>query len=315
MAHQSDGTSTVMLFRDFADYDDSRYRQWHQHIVAMAQQHEGLVDVNLHEPIPGVQAQWIQVITYDSIDHLKALLDDPEYKAALEESEKSFGVPVYQQVVANAKTTPVPVTVVISQVLKPGCEDAYQKWQLEMDAAARKFAGFQGTELIKPVAGIQNEWVVVFRFDSAQHLDGWFASDIHDELMKKAEPYFADVKVRRVGRGFEDWFTSVSGETTNVQAQVKMGMVVLLVLYPLVMLLTLFVTPNVSFWGFAFAMFISNAISVSLLTWPIMPTVSRWLGFWMQEDPPVKTSTTTWGGALIVALYALAVVIFSFWAN
>ena len=81
------------------------------------------------------------------------------------------------------------------------------------------------------------------------------------------------------------------------------------------MLLTLFVTPNVSFWGFAFAMFISNMISVSLLTWPIMATVTRWLSFWMQEDPLATTWTTIWGGALIVVLYALTVAVFSFVAN
>ena len=311
MENQGDGSSTVMLFHDRVDDDDDvKYRQWHQRVIEIAKQHDGLVDVDQHEPIPDVQDQWIQVITYDSIEHLKSLLDDPEFKSVLEKSKEAIGVPVYQQVVASAKKTAAPVTVVISQNLKPGFEEAYQKWQLEMDAAARKFPGFKGTELIKPVAGVQNEWVVVFRFDSAANLNAWFDSDVHDKLMQKAEPYFAKVKVRRVGRGFEDWFTSASGETTSIGAQIKMAMVVLLALYPLVMILTLFLVPQLSFLGFAPSIFISNVLSVALLTWPIMPWLSGTLKAWLEAKNSLKAPTTLIGGLGIVLLYAIMVVIF-----
>ena len=303
-------TGVVVLSRDPGDFDDLSYKQWHNELVTLAKQHDGLIDVDLQKPLEGVQDQWVQVLTYDTIDNLKALLDDADYRSAVESSEERFGTPVIQQVVANSKPSALPVTVVISQLVKPGCEEAYQEWQLDMDLAAKKFPGFLGTEMIKPLPGVQNEWVVIFRFDSARHLDDWFASDIHKDLLKQAEPFFEKVHVRRVGRGFEDWFANAAGEGESGPSQVRMAMVVLLALYPTVMLLTLFVSPLMASWGLPLSMFVSNVLSVVILTWAVMPLATRALSFWLDQETGSGTFVTILGGTLIVGLYLISISIF-----
>jgi antibiotic biosynthesis monooxygenase (ABM) superfamily enzyme len=71
----------------------------------------------------------------------------------------------------------VSATVVIAQRPKPGREDDYRRWQTEIDDASRTFPGFEGVEVIPPVPGIQDAYVVIFRFDSFAHLDAWLSSD------------------------------------------------------------------------------------------------------------------------------------------
>lgn len=315
MSAKTDRNAAVVLSRDPGDYSENTYRQWHQDVVNIAKRHDGLVDVNLQEPIEGVQDQWVEVITFNSPESLKALLGDEAYTAALSKSELTFGKPITQQVVVNSKPSTVPVTVVVSQLLKPGCADAYQNWQLDIDAAAKKFPGFLGTEMIKPMPGVQNEWVVVFRFDSAKNLDDWLASNTHAELMKQAEPLFEKVQVRRVGRGFEDWIANAAGGGDDGPSQVRMAMVVLLALYPIVMLLTLYLVPLLPNWGLAYSMFISNILSVVLLTWIFMPLTTRALGFWLDRDTGSKTGITLLGGALILCSYAASVAIFKWLAG
>ncbi len=302
--------STVVLSRKSAPGQDIVYHQWHQEVVAIAQGFEGLISVNLYDPIDSVQDQWVQMISFDSVDHLQAFLNDETYKTKLVDSQARFDAPITQQVIASAKPAAVPVTVVISQLLKPGFEAEYQKWQLEIDRAAKTYPGFLGTEMIKPVPGVQNEWVVVFRFDSTKHLDDWFASQLHDQLMKQAEPFFEKVHVRRVGRGFEDWFANAAGDVSGGPSQWKMAMVVLLTLYPTVMLLTLFVGPLFADWPLPYAMFASNVLSVVILTALIMPLVTRALGFWLDEETGSKTSTTVFGAGMILMLYAVMVALF-----
>lgn len=76
---------------------------------------------------------------------------------------------------------PASATVVIAQRVRPEREDEYRRWQVEINARCRTFPGFEGIEVVPPVAGVQDDYVVIFRFDSIAHLDGWLRSDARRE--------------------------------------------------------------------------------------------------------------------------------------
>lgn len=103
-----------------------------------------------------------------------------------------------KQVPVGATASGKGATVVISQRVRSGKEDEYLRWQREMDARAGTFAGFQATELVPPVPGVQDDFVVIFRFDSFAHLDAWLASSVHQEWLERGAGLFegpADVHV------------------------------------------------------------------------------------------------------------------------
>jgi antibiotic biosynthesis monooxygenase (ABM) superfamily enzyme len=89
----------------------------------------------------------------------------------------------------------------------------------------------------------------------------------------------------------------------------KMNMIVLMLIYPIVFLFSLFVqTPilmarlHFPFW---FALFIGNIVSVLILD-RLVPWTSRRLDWWLRPLGVDKGSTVLAGAGLIVALYALS---------
>jgi len=87
--------------------------------------------------------------------------------------------------------SPVSATVVIAQPVRPERLDQYLRWQTEINDVCRTFSGFEAMEVVAPVPGIQNDYVVVFRFDSFPHLDAWLRSDARKALLARGEGLFA----------------------------------------------------------------------------------------------------------------------------
>ncbi len=90
-------------------------------------------------------------------------------------------------------STAASATVVVSQRVRPGSEEQYRSWQDEITAAAARFEGFEGTEVLPPQSGVQDAWVVVFRFRTAEHLAVWMTSPIRRELKERGDGLFDEV--------------------------------------------------------------------------------------------------------------------------
>ena len=81
-----------------------------------------------------------------------------------------------------------PLTVVVTWPVRKGREKEFEAWRHEIAAAALQFPGHMGVNVIRP-SGTEREYVVIFRFDTYEHLRAWQESDIRRELLKKAEPF------------------------------------------------------------------------------------------------------------------------------
>ena len=89
-------------------------------------------------------------------------------------------------------------------------------------------------------------------------------------------------------------------------------MSVLLGLYPTVMILDLtasrlLVAAHLP--GYL-ALFISNVLSVILLTWAVMPVLNKALAFWLLPSGPNPARTNVIGAALVVLCYVVLIAIF-----
>ena len=87
-------------------------------------------------------------------------------------------------------------------------------------------------------------------------------------------------------------------------------MLVLLGLFPIVMLESLFLSPRLASLNFSLALFIGNTISVALTTWLTMPVFIKALDWWLFPKPDAPKSVHWKGTLLIFALYAFSVAIF-----
>lgn len=91
----------------------------------------------------------------------------------------------------------VSATVVATQKVRPEAVGAYERWQVEVNEAAREFEGFGGVEVIPPTSGVPDDQVVVYRFDTAERLRVWLASDRRAALVAEAADLFVEEPVLR----------------------------------------------------------------------------------------------------------------------
>jgi antibiotic biosynthesis monooxygenase (ABM) superfamily enzyme len=76
------------------------------------------------------------------------------------------------------------------------------------------------------------------------------------------------------------------------------------------MLETRFLSPLLTHVPMAIATFIGNAISVSLVSWPLMKLAIVLLGWWLTPDPKQRARAEILGAGAIAALYAAEIVFF-----
>ncbi|WP_444913357.1 antibiotic biosynthesis monooxygenase [Microbulbifer sp. PAAF003] len=303
-------SACLVLSQEVPKYLGDEYRSWHQKLVDVALDCDGLLEVNLLEPVSNIQNEWVQIFQFDTVAHLETFLGNNLLKDLIAFLEKKFSVEVVSQVIAGADQLTVPVTIVISKKVKPEFFREYMQWQKEIDKALKKYPGFLGAGLTKPIKGVQEEWVAIFRFDSNKHLDNWLNSDEHKRLVKRGEGFFEDVKIKRIGHGFEDWFSRARGRAQDTApSQWKMAMLILLMLYPIVMVITMWLLPLVESWPFATTNFFINLLIVASLTWVAMPLITRAFNIWLSDKSGKLTKINTIGTLIIIVLYGVSIML------
>ncbi len=75
------------------------------------------------------------------------------------------------------------VTVVVTHRVGPEHVDDFLAWQDRLRLEESKFDGFRGSELFRPIEGVQDEWTALYRYDNAADLDRWLTSAKRQELL------------------------------------------------------------------------------------------------------------------------------------
>lgn len=203
---------------------------------------------------------------------------------------------------------PDPLTVVVSHPVRLEHEPEFLAWQERMNAAQRAQPGFRGSRLYHPVPGVQESWTTVFSFDTAEHLDGWLDSPERAALLA-AGRHFQDFDLRRLVTPFGSWFSFEDGGPDSAPPSWKTALSVLVGLYPTVVLLTLgikAVWPDAPLWS---SLLLGTVLSVSLLTWVVMPIVTRALGFWLAPAAAGERLNVL-GGFVSIAFLTAAATLF-----
>lgn len=168
----------------------------------------------------------------------------------------------------------------MSHRVASGNVTAFLDWQERLRLEESRFEGFRGSELFRPVEGVQDEWTALYRYDTAAHLDTWLTSKKRQELLAEGEE-FSDFELRTVDNSFGSWFAfDENGKEAPPPSETKTSIAVWVGLYPTVVLLTLALSPlRMPLW---LGMLVGNLLSsftMSFLTMPhyVNPLLGRWL--------------------------------------
>ncbi|MEX1364340.1 MAG: antibiotic biosynthesis monooxygenase [Nannocystaceae bacterium] len=296
--HQG-GATVVISLRVRAGHERD-YERWQAEIDAAAEDFEGFEGSEVLPPRPGVQDEWVVVYRFDSAHHLTEWMRS-EVRAALLQRAAPYLEHRSEHVVATPRGSARPVTVVVSRRVEPGHEHDFERWQRGITKAAEAFAGFLGSESFRPVPGVQDDWVIVFRFASPATLQAWLDSPERESWIDEARPWAQQVAMHTVGGGLGGWFPlgPTAAAASAAPAKWKQSLAVLLALYPTVMLLTMFVSPRLdALVPQPVSMFLSNLASVAILTWLMMPATTRLLRPWLRSR---DLRATVLGAGLVAA--------------
>ena len=241
-----------------------------------------------------------------------AWLDSDERNSLLDKSASLLVDEGTTNVIEGASTERSPqdmATEIITVSVKPGMEEAYRDWVERIRLMEAKFPGYQGLELQPPIPRLQDDWVSLLRFDTAEHLNAWLESDARRDALEEVEP-FIDRRERQVTSAFSGWFT-FGDAPGQVPPSWKQSMIVLLTLYPIVMLEQMFLNPLLQSLDMAEAIFIGNTLSVAATGFLLIPLALRAFEWWLLPRPNDSSRAEAAGIGLIVGLYALSIAVFA----
>jgi antibiotic biosynthesis monooxygenase (ABM) superfamily enzyme len=201
------------------------------------------------------------------------------------------------------------VTELFITNLRPGMESEFRAWIAKIHQTEATFPGFSGVYVQSPSLNSKH-WVTFLQFDSQARLDYWLVSPQRQAIVEQSKEFLESLESHHVITSFPGWFNSITTGNVATPPLWKQAMLILLVLFPIVMLEGIFLNPFTGGLNASVAMFIGNLISVSLVTWPMMPLMIYWMDWWLA---PVKKSgmNDMKGLLLIVLLYALEIWIFT----
>ena len=169
-----------------------------------------------------------------------------------------------------------PVKIVLERRVRPGAKEPFERWVEELLAMAARSQALQGSSVL--TAG-SDEYFILLRFASQAELDRWQALPEVVALLGRGDAHAVAADQPVVRTGLETWFT-LPGLPAPPKAppKWKMALVTWLALLPQVILLGFVIPAELPMLA---RVSLSTAIPVMMLTWVIMPRLTRLLYPWL----------------------------------
>lgn len=174
-----------------------------------------------------------------------------------------------------------PVTVVVSQLVKPGCEQAYEQWMRGIANEAIKFEGHLGINKIRPQKGSRPEYVTIFKFNCYANLKKWMVSDVRAQWLAKSNQLVQNPPDVQLLNGMETWFTLPGKPLKSPPPRYKMAILTWVVVYVLFNILTYVLAPLIRFYPAFVGQLLISLLMVVLLTYVVMPRITRIFYNWL----------------------------------
>ncbi len=182
-------------------------------------------------------------------------------------------------VVAGTADAVGPVTISIARKVVPGREADYEEWVRGITADALRFPGHLGVNVITPSPPAR-EYVTIFRFDTYEHLAAWKESPVRARWLERLAGIVEGEDEERKGTGLEFWFSLPELPVAHPSPH-KMALVLLVVVYSIVLVLKVLLDPVAHDWPYWARSLLGVFLQVVLMTYLVMPRVTRLLKGWL----------------------------------
>jgi antibiotic biosynthesis monooxygenase (ABM) superfamily enzyme len=302
------GDATALI--PFHDVPEQVFEEWFHQVRDAAEQSPG----HRHTS-PAEHAQRAVAFTFDTERSLHRWLDSPEWAQALKGGEHQGIRREFSDLVIVEGQVPPTGTAMFRHRVEQRNVDGFidaQRTLMELNEAA---PGYEFAVLFGPrsLADGTDEWSAVLKFRTDESLAEWIDSPDREGALAGLRSHLS----QEYSSSFEhNTFGSIMRVTDGkptITPEWKVAMMVLLVLYPTVMTLSRFVGPVLDGWGADpwLSMWLSQILSVSLLTYVLMPFATWVFGFWLDPDRGSSARASVIGALTVCVLYGLTLTVFA----
>jgi antibiotic biosynthesis monooxygenase (ABM) superfamily enzyme len=174
----------------------------------------------------------------------------------------------------------MPIHIAIARRVRPGCEAEFQHALRAFFQTSFAHGGVQGASMLTPTPGSDSrEYGILRTFANEQERDAFYASSMFKAWEERARTLTEGEPVYRQLHGLEAWFRSPQSPPPRW----KMALVTFLGVFPTAAILNLTLGAAIRPWPFILSSVVFNGCMVALLTWVVMPLVTRALPGWLHE--------------------------------
>lgn len=279
---------------------------WQAKLNAAIVKHPGFVSLEILSPIYPEQPEWLLVQRFCTAKNAKDWHQAEVHKDLIHELHLyAPDNDKIKETFSSISDTPGGITEVFITQVSHKNEKAYREWVAKIHYAEAKFPGFRGVYLQSPAQTGGVNWITLLRFDTPENLDKWLCSPERKKVLEEAKPLISSLETHRMISPYAGWFSSIA--KPGLPPLWKQTMIVLLVLFPIVMLELKYLSLLTAGLNLSLATFIGNAISVTLISWPMMPTAIFFLRWWLMSQRLLATLVGTF---IIILLYLIEIAIF-----
>jgi len=172
------------------------------------------------------------------------------------------------------------ITVIVTRVVREGDEQAFENAVRAFIPKSLAFPGHLGVHMLRPSPG-ERSFGAVLKFRS--HHD-WYAFRQSAEylgFLAEIVPLLEGPQQEETSCGLESWFTPLGQRVTRVPPRWKMAFVTWLGVCIGVYVVNVGLSWWPSDWLGWLKFFVVNGLVVVLLTWAIMPNLTRLVSQWL----------------------------------
>ncbi len=182
--------------------------------------------------------------------------------------------------VTPAPASPDPLTVVVHRRIKPGCEAEFDAAMHAFVDFARRFPGYCGLTVLRPDAPNAIHTVVARFRDVGARREFTASATYADWMRHVATLTLGDPRIDELV-GLEGWFSLPSASPLAAPPAHKMALATYAGVVPVTIALEYFLAPWLQDLPYLLRNALFNAGVVTLLTWVVMPLITRGLRRWL----------------------------------
>lgn len=171
----------------------------------------------------------------------------------------------------------MPIHIAITRRVRPGREAEFQEALHQFFKESFADPAVLGASMIVPAPGDgAREFGILRTFRDASQRDAFYASPLYQAWEERARPLTEGEPEHRELHGLEAWFRS-----PGAPPRWKMAVVTFAGVYPLTALLPRFIGGLLGSWHPLLINVVVTGLVVSLLSWVVMPTLTRLFHPWL----------------------------------